>query len=95
MSTFPETAYPQVNQQPQKSWWGRNWKVVVPVGCGGCLIFVVGGIAIAVWVAFAAFGFLKESEPYKAAVAKAKASPAVQAAIGAPIEESGVVIGEV
>lgn len=56
-----------MNQPAQRSWWGRNWKWVAPVGClgpllgcGGCLsIFVIG-----------IFSALKSSDVYQEALAK-------------------------
>ncbi len=78
--------------KPEQSWWSRNWKWFVPVGCLGgiviCLVLVVGILALV-------FGIMKSSEVYKEAVARAEAHPAVQAAIGAPIEKGMFVTGNI
>lgn len=68
---------------PQGGWWSRNWKWFVPAGClsllatCGCCI---GGTALF------AFNSIKGSHAYQEAVARAKADPDVQAALGTPIE---------
>ena len=78
--------------QPPKSWWQRNWKWSVPAGCG-CLVLLV----VVVFVVFMALilNFLKASGAYSEAVAKVKANPAVQEALGTPIEEGWFVSGNV
>ncbi len=69
---------------PSPSWWNRNWKWVLPVGClAGIALFVT----TAALLIFAVFGFIKSSEVYGKAVEAARASPAVVEAIGTPIEE--------
>jgi hypothetical protein len=69
---------------PERGWFGRNWKWLLPVGCllplllccgGGTAIFMIG------------LGELKSSEPYKEAVAKARANAEVKTALGEPINE--------
>src|SRR4051794_33678843 len=67
---------------PKRSWWGRNWKWVVPVGCLLPLLSCGGGI-IAIF--FGVTGIIKSSEPYKHALALAQSNPAVVAALGTPI----------
>lgn len=79
-------------EQPRKSWLGRNWFWVVPVGCLGMLAVAVGFIAL---ILVAAFSLMKSSDAYEQGVALAKASPAVQAALGTPIEEGLLVTGNV
>jgi hypothetical protein len=76
--------------EPQRSWWSRNWKWVVPVGCLLPLVVCGGGVAL---IAYFAFNLLQSTEPYLDAVAKAKASPAVVAALGEPIQEGRFVGG--
>jgi hypothetical protein len=66
-------------------WWQRNWKWAAPSGCllvvvlafGGCLGMVAG-----------LFGVMKNTEPYRDALARAQRSEAVVAAIGEPVEAS-------
>ena len=66
----------------ERSWWGRNWKWVLPVGCLAPLLVCCGGIGL---LMTAVFGAIKSSEPYREALARAEASPALQAALGQPI----------
>src|ERR1043165_5510937 len=73
---------------PQGGWWSRNWKWFVPVGCLSllltCACCISGGILFTV-------NSVKGSEAYQQAVARAKADPDVQAALGTPIEPSWMV----
>jgi hypothetical protein len=75
-----------------KTWWGRNWKWVVPVGCllpllacGGCIAGVV----------FIVFGAIRTSEPYTHSLERVQADPRVQAALGAPIEAGWMMSGQI
>ncbi len=81
-----------MTQQPNKNWFGRNWFWVVLVGCLSMAVAAVGFIAILVMLVF---GVMKSSDVYQDAVARAKASPAVQAALGTPIEEGYLVTGDI
>jgi hypothetical protein len=65
-----------------KSWWSRNWKWVVPVGCLLPLLVVVGCIGSIFMVATTA---MKSSDVYKDALVKAESNPEVVAALGTPI----------
>ncbi|HUW55128.1 MAG TPA: cytochrome c oxidase assembly factor 1 family protein [Planctomycetota bacterium] len=85
-------AAPPIPAQPQKNWWGRNWKWFVPTGCltlivvvGGCIAGIVGLV----------FSMLKSSDAYRDALAAAKASVVVQKALGTPIEEGFLVSGNI
>ena len=69
---------------PRPSWWMRNWKWFVPVGC---LTMVVLITVFVLGIVLIVFGALKSSDAYKTAVARAKANPEVVAALGEPIEE--------
>lgn len=77
---------------PCPSWWGRNWKWVVPVGCLTPIAVCAGGIFLFL---SAVFGLIKSSEVYKEALARAQASPAVISGLGAPVEPGFFVQGEV
>ncbi len=81
-----------MTQQHNKNWWGRNWKWFVPLGCFGSLVLFTGFIALIVCLVC---GMMKSSDAYKVAVAKAKANPSVQKAIGTPIEEGLLVQGNI
>ena len=81
-----------MNQQQNKSWWGRNWKWFVPVGCLGSLALFAAFIVLMMCLVF---GLMKSSDAYKDALEKAKAHPSVQKAIGTPIEEGMFVTGNI
>ncbi len=71
--------YPDENRG---SWWSRNWKWVVPVGCLVPLLVVGGCVASIFFVATTA---MKSSDVYKDALVKAQSNPAVVEALGSPI----------
>jgi hypothetical protein len=75
---------------PNPSWWTRNWKWFVPLGCFTvallCLAFV-GSILVIV------FSAMKSTDVYKDALARAKADPAVIEALGSPIKDGVLVSG--
>ena len=77
----------------QKSWFGRNWVWVVPLG--GCLtiiaLFVLGIGALVFGVSKAISG----SAPYEYAVEQASNSPKVIAALGRPVETDGIMQGNI
>jgi hypothetical protein len=81
-----------MNQPKEKNWWNRNWKWFVPVSCLGALVLLVGFGALIVYLVF---GFVKSSETYKQAVAKAKTNSAVMEALGSPIKEGILVAGNI
>jgi hypothetical protein len=70
---------------PQRGWWSRNWKWFVPVGCfsllATCGCCIGGGFLVAM-------KGIQNSAVYQDAIAKAKSSPQVIEALGAPIEPS-------
>jgi hypothetical protein len=84
-----ETA-PVQPPMPPTTWFGKNWKWVVPVGCLLPVLFL-GGCALAIF--FFAMGVLKQSDAYKTALARAQTNPAVIEAIGSPISQTGIVAG--
>jgi hypothetical protein len=77
MSDVPET--------PRRSWFGRNWIWVLPVGCLGPIVLCCGGPALIIHIVM---GTLKSSDVYKEAIAKAQNSPAVIKALGQPVQPS-------
>ncbi len=81
-----------MNQQKEGSWWNRNWKWFVPVGCLGAIVLFIGFAAI---IASFVFGLMKSSDAYKDAVAQAKANSSVVEALGTPIEEGILVSGNI
>lgn len=75
---------------PQPSWFGRNWKWVVPLGCLLPVLFAAGcGLVVFLF----ATGIMKQSDAYKIALARAQSNPAVIEAIGSPISQTGIVSG--
>ena len=78
--------------QQHKTWLGRNWKWFIPILCLGSLISCAGCFALFMSLIF---GMMKSSDAYQDALAKAKANPVVQKAIGTPIEEGMFVTGEI
>jgi hypothetical protein len=83
MQTLP----PVLGQRPP-DWWSRNWKWFVPLIC------VAGVLAIGGFVMLI-MGFLKSSEAYVGAVARARGAPAVIDALGTPIREGYFATGEI
>ena len=76
----------------RKNWFQRNWPWVVPVGCGGALVLVGGGIfAILALVT----GLIISSDPYQIALGRAKASAEVMRALGTPVEEGFLTQGQI
>ena len=71
-------------QQPsQKSWWGRNWKWVVPLGCLTPVVLVIGCVVAAF---FAVSGLIKSSDVFLHSVAAVASNDAVKNALGEPIQ---------
>ena len=75
------------NETPE-TWWGRNWKWVVPAGCLVPVLFVL-------LIAGAAFSLMKHSAAYANALDTARADCAVRQALGTPIEAGWLVSGSV
>ena len=74
------------------TWWQKNWKWFVPVGCLGLLAIFTGFVALLVTIVF---GMMKSSDVYKDALEMARAEPAVEMALGTPIEEGLFVAGNI
>ena len=77
----------------QKSWFGRNWPWVIPVG--GCLTVIllfVFGVGAAI---FGVSKALKNSTPYAYAIELASDHPEVAAALGENIESDGMFKGDI
>lgn len=80
------------SQTPPNSWWGRNWKWVVPVGILTPIVVIGGGLTLIILLVF---GMIKSSDPYTDSLAQALANPKVQAALGSPIEAGFFVTGNI
>ncbi len=77
----------------QKSWFGKNWLWIIPVG--GCLTVImlfVFGIGAAI---FGVTNALKNSSPYVYALELAKDNPEVVSALGEDIEPDGIFKGDI
>ena len=77
---------------PQRNWWQRNWKWVVPVGG----LTLLAGFALMVFgIMSLVFGMLSSSAPYQHALSEARGSAAVVAALGQPIETGFMTTGSI
>lgn len=80
---------------PQKSSSAKWWLL----GCGGCLgLTLLGLLAFGgmFWGIFSTVsGVIKNTEVYASSLSKAQASPAVQEALGTPIEEGFMFQGSI
>jgi len=88
----PLAERPAAAQPPRKGWWGRHWMWVVLVGCLAPIVLCGGCFAT---IFFGVFGAIKSSDVYQEALAKARASDEVQAALGQPIEAGFFVTGSI
>ena len=68
--------------QSRPSWWSRNWKWVIPVGCG-IPVLVCGGFVAT--ILFTVFGFIKSAAPYADTLATLQQSDAAIDLLGEPI----------
>ena len=77
--------------EKQKSWFGRNWPWVIPVGgCLAVILLFVFGVGAAI---FGGVKMLKNSESYEYAVNKASTNEELISIIGEPIETDGIMQG--
>jgi hypothetical protein len=81
---------------PQSSWWSRNWKWALPVGCLLPVVLCGGGLAVFFFVVFGAVtGAIRSSDAYTEGMARARANPEVVAALGEPIESGFWITGNI
>ncbi len=94
MGTPPITPAPYTMgpPQPPTSWWNRNWKWFVPVGCLSIVAIIAGFVALLV---FLVMGSIKSSDAYKLALEKAQQNPIVQQKLGTPIQAGTFVAGSI
>lgn len=85
-------AEPLTPVRPQTSWWGRNWKWVVPVGCLGLILCCIAFLGVILTIVFSA---IKSSDVYEGALDRARSSEAVAAALGTPVDDGWWVSGNV
>jgi hypothetical protein len=80
----PSTAAP--------SWFGRNWKWVVPVGC---LSVIAAFVVFLAGIVFVVFGFLRSSDVYQYALERASSNAAVIEALGEPVAPGWYLMGSI
>ena len=80
-----------IPREKPTTWWQRNWKWFVPACLGGLVLFA-GFIVLIVTIVF---GMMKSSDAYRTALTMARADPYVQEALGSPIEEGLLVMGNI
>jgi Cytochrome oxidase complex assembly protein 1 len=78
---------PLPNAKPP-DWWDRNWKWFVPAVCAVGLLLMGSFVAVI-------FGAMRSSDAYVGALGRSRASPAVVAALGTPIEPGFFVTGTI
>ena len=71
------------------TWWQCNWKWLIPACLGGIALFA-GLIVLIVTIVF---GMMKSSHAYKEALAMARADLYVKEALGSPIKDGLLVMG--
>jgi len=74
------------------SWFGRNWKWVVPVGC---LSIIAAFVAFLAGIFLVVFGFLRSSDVYQYALERATSNEAVVEALGEPVEPGWYLTGSI
>ena len=79
-------------QQPQKNWWGRNWKWMVPTVCLTMVLACAGFVTL---IFSFVIGSIKSSDVYQESLAKARSNEQVKAALGTPIEPGFFVSGNI
>jgi hypothetical protein len=82
-----QTPPPLPKEQPT-DWWGRNWKWFTPLTIS-IVLAAIGGFVAAI------MGFIKSSDAYTGALARARSAPAVVDAIGTPIKDGFIVSGNI
>jgi hypothetical protein len=81
----------QPSRQPT-SWFGRNWKWFVPLGC---FIPCAGFLGFLASIVLAVFGFVRSSDVYQHALEEASTHPAVIEALGEPVKPGWYVSGSI
>ncbi len=93
----PDVGHPRsepgaLQGRPPKSWWGRNWKWMVPL-CVVTPLLLFGGLITLVLLLV--FGLIQSTWAYEEALAAARSDVEVTAALGTPIEAGRFVTGNV
>lgn len=90
--TTPDSMMNPAGAPPPRNWWQRNWKWVVPVGCGSMIALVALFIFSLV---FFVFSVIRSTGVFQDALERAKANPEVRAELGDPVREGWWVSGSV
>src|SRR5919206_4188024 len=77
---------------PPRNWWQRNWKWVVPVGCGSVVVLFA---AFIVSIVLLVFSVIRSTDVFHDALERAKADPQVRTELGEPIKEGWWLSGNV
>ncbi len=77
----------------QKSWFGRNWMWVVPVG--GCTTLIIIGVIFVGTLFFGVTKMFKNSTPYDYALEQASNNPDIIFILGNDIEADGMISGNI
>src|SRR5687768_7450173 len=86
----------QPQPPPPRSWWSRNWKWALPVGCLLPIVLCGGGAVLFVTIILGAVtGSIKSSDAYAEGMARARANPEVVASLGEPIESGFLISGSI
>lgn len=81
-----------MEQTVPPTWWSRNWKWFVPVGCLSSLALLAAFVGlIFVFVS----GLMTSSGAYRQALAKAAVHPEVVRALGTPIKDGFFTSGQI
>jgi hypothetical protein len=80
---------------PSKSWWQQNRKWVIPVGIGVILLLCLVPLFCVAGVGASVFGLIKSSDVYQNALQEAQSHPAVNEALGEPVEPGWWVTGSI
>lgn len=86
---------PQPPLPPQRSWWSRNWKWALPVGCLLPILLCGGFLAFLFLIYGVVTGAIRNSDAYAEGMARARANPEVVAALGEPIESGFWISGSI
>ena len=81
-----------MNPPEKKSWFSRNWKWLIPVGCLSIGIMAVAAVAA---VVFFALGSVKSSYVYQQAISRTRSNADVIRELGEPIEPGWLISGRI
>jgi hypothetical protein len=85
-----------MDQPPRSSWWNRNWKWALPVGCILPIVLCGGGFAGFFLLIFTAVSSgVKSSDAYEEAMTRARSNAEVRAQLGEPIETGFWITGSI